>query len=271
MSEIVPVNPFDALGSTWRFGVTPEDGRIFVVIADVAKDLGHRDAANAARMLDPEERGTHRVSTPGGAQNMLVAYEDGLWELVFLSRVDGAKAIKKRVKEILAALRRGETVGPEGPQKATVAIPSPRELALLVIAAEDRADAEKAKREIAEQRTAELEPKAAAADALMDAEGTISMGALANQYDIGRQKLFDMLREERILQKDRRPYQEYADWFRVVTKTYEDGDGIRHPYVNTRIYMSGAVRLYMLLTKRGKTLRKPAFDGQLALLPGGAA
>lgn len=267
MSEIVPVNPFDAFGSAWRFGVTPDD-RVFVVIADIAKDLGHRDAANAARMLDPEEKGTHRVSTPGGTQNMLVAYEDGLLELIFLSRVDGAKRFKKRVKEIISEIRRTGRyeVAPTVP-----ALPTPRELAQLVIAAEDRADAEKARREIAEQRNAELEPKAAAADALMEAEGTISMGALANQYDIGRQKLFDMLRLERIIQADRRPYADYTDWFRVSMKTYEDSDGIRHSYVNTRIYMTGAVRLYVLLTKRGKKLRRPAFDGQLALLPGGAA
>lgn len=269
MSEIATVNPFDALGSAWRFGVT-QDLRIFVVISDVAKDLGHRDAANAARMLDPEEKGTQRVSTPGGEQNMLVAYEDGLWELIFLSRVDGAKALKKRVKEILAQIRRKGSYSVD-PTPAPVALPTTRELALLVLAAEDRADAQSARAEIAEQRNAELEPKAAAADALLDAEGTVSMGAVANMFGIGRTKFFALLRREKILQGDRRPYQDYADWFRVVTGTYESSDGGKHIHYTSHMYPAGALRLHSLLTKRGHDLRKPVIDGQLRLLDGGAA
>lgn len=148
---------------------------------------------------------------------------------------------------------------------------SRRDLALMVVAEADRADAEKARAEVAERKVAELEPKAAAADALAEADGTLKMGAVANMFGIGRTTFFRLLRTERILQGDRRPYQEYAGWFRVVTGTYESTDGAKHVHYTSHLYPSGALRLHALLSKRGHSLRKPVIDGQLRLLDGGAA
>lgn len=88
----------------WRFGTT-DTGRPYVVASDVAKSFDYRDAANALRVLDADEKGTQIVSTPGGSQKMTVIYEDGIWELIFLSRKPEAKAIKKRVKEVLRTIR----------------------------------------------------------------------------------------------------------------------------------------------------------------------
>ena len=96
---------FDVLGHNLRFGVTDDD-RIYVVASDIAKAMGYRDAANATRTLDEDEKGTRLVSTPGGDQHVYVIYEDGIWELIFRSSLPGAKLIKKRVKEILREIRR---------------------------------------------------------------------------------------------------------------------------------------------------------------------
>lgn len=148
---------------------------------------------------------------------------------------------------------------------------SRRDLALMVVAEADRADAEKARADVAEHRIAELEPKAAAADALAEADGTLTMGAVANMLGIGRTTFFKLLRAERIVQGDRRPYQEYASWFRVATGTYESTDGRRHVHHTSYLYPAGALRLHALLSKRGHDLRKPVIDGQLRLLDGGAA
>lgn len=162
--------------------------------------------------------------------------------------------------------REAETAKP-----APIALPTTRELALLVIAEADRADAESARAQLAEQRIAELEPKVAAADALLDADGTVSMGAVANMFGIGRTTFFRLLRAEQILQGDRRPYQDYASWFRVVTGTYESSDGAKHVHYTSHLYPAGALRLHALLSKRGHDLRRPVIDGQLRLLDGGAA
>ncbi|WP_214322059.1 BRO-N domain-containing protein [Nonomuraea sediminis] len=95
---------FDVDGKDIRFGIT-EDGRGYAVASDFAKAMGHRDAERATRLLEEDEKGTQIVRTPGGPQQMNVIYEDGLWELIFRSSLPGAKAIKKRVKEILRQIR----------------------------------------------------------------------------------------------------------------------------------------------------------------------
>ena len=48
------------------------DGEPWWVLADVCRVLNIERADSAARRLDPDEKGTHLVSTPGGTQNMTV-------------------------------------------------------------------------------------------------------------------------------------------------------------------------------------------------------
>ena len=115
MSTIVPRSDdtsegvFDVLGINLRFGVTDDD-RIYVIASDFAKAVGYRDAANATRLLDEDEKGTQIVSTSSVTsvnqfREMTVIYEDGIWELIFRSSLPGAKTIKKRVKAILREIR----------------------------------------------------------------------------------------------------------------------------------------------------------------------
>ncbi|MFI6299575.1 Bro-N domain-containing protein [Nonomuraea sp. NPDC050790] len=95
---------FDVAGSGIRFGAA-EDGRPYAVAADFTKVMGYLQSSDATRLLEDNEKGQQIVLTPGGSQKMNVIYEDGLWELIFRSTLPGAKAIKKRVKEILRQIR----------------------------------------------------------------------------------------------------------------------------------------------------------------------
>lgn len=123
-----------------HFGID-EHGHAYVVASVFAKAMGYRDAANAARLLDEDEKGTQIVSTPGGDQRVLVFSEGGIWELIMLSRRPEAKGVKKRVKAILEQLRR---TGVVDTRKAPTDL-SRRDLAMMVIAEADRADAAEAK------------------------------------------------------------------------------------------------------------------------------
>lgn len=154
---------------------------------------------------------------------------------------------------------------------AEAAVPAPRlpasyadALRELAATVEER-DAEHAARAIAEEKVAELAPKAEAATALLDADGSIGMGALANIFGVGRTRLFRILRAEKILQADRRPYQPYADWFRTVATTHANRDGRIVVDHTSYIYGHGALRLHSLLTRRGYSLNRP--QEMLALTP----
>lgn len=114
------VQMFDVEGQPWRWGIA-EDGRPYTVATDVARTFDYREAKDATRQLDADEKGRQIVPTPGGPQQMTVIYEDGLWELIFLSRKPEAKAIKKRVKEILRTIRETGQYQAEPPDELALA------------------------------------------------------------------------------------------------------------------------------------------------------
>lgn len=87
--------------------VQDENGEPWFVATDIAGALEFRDAYNAVRSLDDDEKGTHTVSTPGGAQRLATINESGLFALIIRSNKPRAKQFRKWVTaEVLPALRR---------------------------------------------------------------------------------------------------------------------------------------------------------------------
>lgn len=106
MSEI---QLFNISGADIRFGTT-EDGTPYAVASDYSKAMGYGQASDATRLLDDDEAGQQIVLTRSAngveqRREMKVIYEDGMWELIFRSKLPGAKAIKKQVKDVLRQIR----------------------------------------------------------------------------------------------------------------------------------------------------------------------
>ncbi|SFO60792.1 phage antirepressor KilAC domain-containing protein [Amycolatopsis rubida] len=164
-----------------HFGLA-EDGRAFVVAGPFAKAMGYRDAANAVRVLDEDEKGTQIVSTPGGDQRVSVIFEDGIWELIFRSTLPSAKTLKSRVKAILRQLRETGVV-------------DTRERPM--------SELEMAERYVAAlRRNAELEPAAHAWNTLASGEGDLDVAGAAKilsrdpSIKTGRDRLFDYMHRQ---------------------------------------------------------------------------
>lgn len=102
--------------------VLVRDGDPWFIATDVAQLLGYRDAHNAVRMLDDDEKGTHIVSTLGGDQEQIIISESGLYAAILKSRRPEAKRFRRWVTgEVLPAIRRtGRYDGPQGAQAASV-------------------------------------------------------------------------------------------------------------------------------------------------------
>lgn len=99
---------YDVLGNDWRWG--QDEHGVYAVASDVAKTFEYRGSSDALRLLDHDEVGTQnvRVNLSDGRSQvraLSVIYEDGIWELIFRSSKPEAKAIKKRVKQILREIR----------------------------------------------------------------------------------------------------------------------------------------------------------------------
>lgn len=56
--------------------------------------------------VDEDEKVVNNVYTPGGVQNSWFLTENGLYEVLMLSRKPKAKEFKKKVKEILKTIRK---------------------------------------------------------------------------------------------------------------------------------------------------------------------
>lgn len=89
----------------------------------------------------------------------------------------------------------------------------------------------------------ELKPKAEFYDDVTGSKDAVPMDRVAKVIDkgIGRNKLFELLREKKILDNDNVPYQAYVDrgYFRVIEQKYTKPNGEKHINYKTLVYQKG--------------------------------
>ena len=216
MSGEVTSFEFQATGQFVRTVV--RDGQPWFVGRDACDVIGISKYRDALAQLAADERASAAVDTLGGPQTMTVVSEAGLYALMLISRSPKVQQFRRWVThEVLPAIRR------TGRYEV-----APRELTRLELI--DLAREAEIGRLAAEARVAELAPAAEAYADLMEADGTYSMGAVANMVGIGRTILFATLRDRGVLQRDNRPYQRHAHHFKVVAQTYQAKGETRATY-----------------------------------------
>jgi anti-repressor protein len=179
---------FDYAGQEIR--TVDVDGEPWFVAADVARILGYRMASDMTRRLDDDERGTRSVRTPSGDQDMTVISESGVYVAILGSQVDGARDFKRWLtREVLPQIRRSGSFGPP-----TLDLANRDHISLIITAG--HAALQRAIE--AETRVAELEPQAAVASRLLDADGDLSVAEAAQSLTragikVGGQRLFRAL------------------------------------------------------------------------------
>ena len=84
-----------------------KDGEPWWVLKDVCGILGISKYRDTASRLDEDERGSVRVDTPGGEQEMTVVNESGLYNVILRSDKPEAKPFRKWVTaEVLPSIRK---------------------------------------------------------------------------------------------------------------------------------------------------------------------
>lgn len=82
------------------------------VLADVCRVLEIANSRDAAARLDDDEKGVVTTDTPGGAQDVTIINESGLYSLILTSRKPSAKRFKKWVTaEVLPSIRKTGAYG----------------------------------------------------------------------------------------------------------------------------------------------------------------
>jgi anti-repressor protein len=211
----------------WELWVATIGGEPWFVASDAAGLLGADYVAGALARLDDDDRDDLALET--GSILGLVS-EPAMYLLILGSHHPRAKRLVRWIAhEVVPAIRR---------RANAVAHLGRRELAQLVIEAEDARERAESRADLAAAEASELASKAEAFDAFLDADGTYSMGTVANLLGIGRNNLFKRLREEKILQADNRPYQRYAHHFRVTAGRHDEkGSEVAHH--TTQVHATG--------------------------------
>ena len=87
--------------------VVMKDGEPWFVAKDVCDCLELGNPYTSLALLDEDEKGLHTVETPGGAQEMSIISEAGMYSLILRSRKPEARDFKRWVThDILPSIRR---------------------------------------------------------------------------------------------------------------------------------------------------------------------
>lgn len=111
--------------------------------------------------------------------------------------------------------------------------------------------------QLLETKIEEMQPKADFYDDVADSNNTCDMQTVAktlNFKGVGRNTLFEILRDNKILQYDNIPYQKYVDrgWFRLIETRYHDKK-TSEPRINfkTVVFQKGIEKISNLLKELG--------------------
>lgn len=217
MSEIVP---FAYEGMQVRTVLI--SGSPWWLAKDVCEVLGLSNPSQALSYLDDDEK---QQVTPNlissevwHGRAPLVVNESGLYSLILRSRKPDAKRFKRWIThEVLPMIRRTGSYSPPAPRAEL----SPRQLAMLVIAEADRADA-------AERKIAELEPAAEQFQRWQSSDDTVYVVEWAKSIGLTQPRAYEALRELGVMFKQRHegaafnlPKRGYEQYFEMIDEYLE--------------------------------------------------
>lgn len=205
----------------------------YFVGKDVADTLGYQNGSrDINRHVAEEDRAKDMIFDGKQNKETILINESGLYALIFGSKLESAKRFKHWVtSEVLPSIRKN------GGYIANQESLTPEQIVANALIVAQNIISQK------DKQIMEMKPKADFFDAVADSKTAISMNDVAKVLSIkgmGRNNLFEFLRNEGILDKFNVPYQRYVDcgWFRVIEQKYmRNGE----PCVSTKtlVYQKG--------------------------------
>lgn len=239
MSELVIINEQEVLGKTFRIYGDYENP--LFLAKDVAEWIEHNNVSLMVKSVDEDEKKLDYVfDISGQRRKAIFLTEDGLYEVFMQSRKPIAKQFKKKVKEILKGLRKGQiqmipTSYKEAIQHLLVQIEKNEQLQL---------------------ENEEMKPKALFADAVCSSDDSVLVSQLSKVLkqkgiEIGQNRLFEWLRNNGYLCKQKgekwnEPTQKSMDLGLMEIKKYNihHSDGSIHTKHTPKV--TGKGQLYFV-------------------------
>ena len=234
-----------------RFGqvrIIPVDGELMFVAKDVCDCLEitkHRDAISR---LDSDERGSVKLDTPGGKQDIAAINEYGLYSLVLSSRKPEAKEFKRWIThDVIPAIRKTGSY--------SMVIPQTLPEALRAYA--DEVESHNVTKAIVaqqEQQIAEFKPVKDYVDKILSSKSCLAITQIAADYGLSAQELNKILHEAGLQRKVGDQWilykQHMAKGFtKSETFTFCRSDGRLDSKITTKWTQKGRLEIHRILTK----------------------
>ena len=241
MTEIKIINQQEVLNKQFKvYGTIQEP---LFLAKDVAEWIEYSGrTGQLLNTVDEDEKLTHTIYASGQNREMWFLTENGLYEVLMLSRKPIAKQFKKEVKKILKSIRQN------GGYIANQENLTPEQI-LANASLVGNNVIENQKRQLEEQK-----PKVEYFNIVADSKDNIDIGSFAKilkdkNINLGRNRLFDWFRKHQIFMKNNTPYQTYIDrdYFKVIQTA--KGDRI---YLKTLITPKGTIYFTEKIVKEFK-------------------
>lgn len=223
------------------------DGKPYFAATDIARALGYSnpyDAISRHCKGVVKHEGVSKTINQYGKEtiqtdNINFIPEGDIYRLIVRSNLPAAEKFERWVfDEVIPSIRK--TGGYNLPQTYSEAL---------------RALADKAEEvERLATENNEMKPKAEFFDAVADSKDAIEIGKVAKVLaypGIGRNTLFAILREKKVLMSNNIPYQKYIDkgYFRTIEQKYTMPDGETKISIKTLVYQKGVDGIRKLLNR----------------------
>lgn len=214
-------------------------------VCDCLEITKHRDAISR---LDSDERGSVKLDTPGGKQDIAAINEYGLYSLVLSSRKPEAKDFKRWIThDVIPAIRKTGSY--------SMVIPQTLPEALRAYA--DEVESHNATKAIVaqqEQQIAEFKPVKDYVDKILSSKSCLAITQIAADYGLSAQELNKILHEAGLQRKVGDQWilykQHMAKGFtKSETFTFCRSDGRLDSKITTKWTQKGRLEIHSILTK----------------------
>ena len=218
----------DFLGTKCNF-YKDEGNNVYMTRQQIGEALEYKNPDDAIYRIHDRNKGrldnfsvvVKLSSTDGKQYNTTLYIEKGIYDICRFSRQPKADKFYDWVYDQIQLIRRNAGTVIEGREMEFLDnyFPSLQEETKLMMVKDLQNTVKEKQREIDE-----LTPKAEDWSAFMDSKGNMTISKVAKALDIegiGRNKLFDILRNKKVLRANNEPYQRYINdgYFKVVAGT----------------------------------------------------
>lgn len=236
-----------------KFGsvrVVERDGEPWFVANDVLRVLEVSNSKDALRGLDDDEKsGVDIIDPHGREQTTNCVSEAGLYSIILRSRKPEAKTFKRWIThDVIPSIRKHGIYATE--EVLDKMIDSPEFGIKLLTSLKEEREKRKALENVVEVQGNQLEeqkPLVEFANRVSNTDRLISVGEMAKLlkdkgFNVGRNKFFEYLRDNKILMGNNVPYQKYIDagYFHVRETSNRNGG------VFLTTYVTGKGQMYLV-------------------------